>query len=169
VRKIGAPQNPEFAIGALAEGGVHVLSERTVRALGLSEPELQALIARVEGELAERCLRYRGKREPASLGGRTAILVDDGLATGHSALAAVRSLRERGARRVILAVPVAAPKSADELRRHADRVVCVEEPAELWAVGYWYENFRPTTDDEVTSLLAEYCEPPPPQTHGVNP
>ena len=167
VRKIGAPQNPEFAIGALAEGGVHVLSERTVRALGLSGPELRALIARGEGELLERLVRYRGAHEPAPLGGRTVILVDDGLATGHSALAAVRSLRERGASRVILAVPVAAPQSAQELRRHADEVVCVEEPAELWAVGYWYEDFRPTTDEEVAALLARYGEPPRPQTASV--
>ncbi len=166
VRKIGAPQNPEFAIGALAEGGVHVLSERTVRALGLSGPELRALIAGGEGELLERRVRYRGAHEPASLAGRTVILVDDGLATGLSALAAVRSLRERGASRVILAVPVAAPESAEELRRHADEVVCVEEPADLWAVGYWYEDFRPTTDEEVAALLARYGEPPP-QTAGV--
>jgi len=166
VRKIGAPQNPEFAIGALAEGGIHVLSERTVRALGLSEPELLALIARVEGELAERRVRYRGRGEPAPLSGRTVILVDDGLATGLSALAAVRSLRERGASRVILAVPVAAPESAQELRRYADEVVCVEEPSDLWAVGYWYEDFRPTTDEEVAVLLAKYGEPLP-QTAGV--
>ncbi len=166
VRKIGAPQNPEFAIGALAEGGVHVLSDRVVRALGLSGPELRALIARVEGELAERRLRYRGAHEPAPLRGRTVILVDDGLATGHSALAAVQSLRKRGATRVILAVPVAAPESAHELRRHVDEVVCVEAPAELWAVGYWYEDFRPTTEEEVAALLARYGEPPP-QTPGV--
>lgn len=161
VRKIGAPQNPEFAIGALAEGGVHVLSDRTVRALGFSDAALQALIARAEGELVERVLRYRGAREPARLSGRTVIAVDDGLATGLSALAAVRSLRERGASRVILAVPVAAPESAQELRRYADEVVCVEEPAELWAVGYWYEDFRPTTDEEVTTLLELYGESPP--------
>jgi putative phosphoribosyl transferase len=160
VRKIGAPQNPEFAIGALAEGGIHVLSEQTVRALGLSEPQLRTLIARVEDELVERRLRYRGAHEPARLSGRTVIVVDDGLATGLSALAAVRSLRERGASRVILAVPVAAPESARELRRHADEVVCVEEPAELWAVGYWYEDFRPTTDEEVAALLERYGEPP---------
>ncbi len=168
VRKIGAPQNPEFAIGALAEGGIHVLSERTVRALGLSDVELGALIARVEGELAERRLRYRGARGPAQLGGRTAILVDDGLATGRSALAAVRSLRERGASRVILAVPVAAPESAQELRRHADEVVCVEEPADLWAVGYWYKDFRPTTDDEVAALLAQYGDPVAPRTVAIS-
>jgi len=161
VRKIGAPQNPEFAIGALAEGGVNVLSEQTVRALGLSERQLRALIARVERELTERRMRYRGMRKPGSLDGRTAILVDDGLATGHSALAAVRSLRQRGASRVILAVPVAAPQSAEALRRHTDELVCVEEPAELWAVGYWYEDFRPTTDEEVAALLAEYGETPP--------
>jgi putative phosphoribosyl transferase len=161
VRKIGAPRSPEFAIGALAEGGVCVLSDQVVRALGLSEGELQALIARVEGELLERLVRYRGEREPAELGGRTAILVDDGLATGRSALAAVRSLRKRGAARVVLAVPVAAPESAGELRRHADEVVCVEEPADLWAVGYWYQDFRATTDEEVAALLARYAHPAP--------
>ncbi len=161
VRKIGAPRNPEFAIGALAEGGVHVLSDRTVRALGFSDAVVRALIVRAEGELVERLLLYRGAREPAQLSGRTAIVVDDGLATGLSALAAVRSLRERGATRVILAVPVASPESAQELRRYADEVVCVEEPAELWAVGYWYEDFRPTTDEEVAALLERYGEPIP--------
>ncbi len=161
VRKIGAPQNPEFAIGALAEGGVHVLSDQTVRTLGLSGPGLQALIAQAEGELVERRLRYRGAREPGPLSGRSVILVDDGLATGRSALAAVQSLRRRGATRVIVAVPVAAPESAEELRRHADEVVCVEEPVELWAVGHWYKDFRPTTDEEVTALLARYGEPAP--------
>ena len=154
VRKIGAPQNPEFAIGALAEGGVHVLSERAVSALGLSAAQLQALIARGEEELSERILRCRGAREPTPLAGRTAILVDDGLATGRSALAAVRSLRRRGATRVILAVPVAAPDSAEALRGYADEVVCLEAPAALWAVGLWYEDFRPTTDAEVAALLA---------------
>jgi len=161
VRKIGAPQNPEFAIGALAEGGVHVLSERVVRALGLSDAELETLIARVEGELGERLRRYRGGREPIELTGRTVIVVDDGLATGSSALAAVRSLRRRGAGRVILAVPVAAPQSLAALRAEADEVVCVQTPADLWAVGYWYEDFRPTTDEEVTALLAEHSHSAP--------
>lgn len=161
VRKIGAPQNPEFAVGALAEGGVHVLSDRTVRALGLSEAALQTLVSRVEGELLERLERYRGARAPVQLGGRTVILVDDGLATGRSAIAAVQSLRRRGAARVILAVPVAAPESADNLRRYADEVVCVEEPEDLWAVGYWYEDFRPTTDEEVAALLAQFGDGAP--------
>ena len=153
VRKIGAPQNPEYAIGALAEGGVHVLSNETARAIGLSDAEVQALIARVGSELSERTRRYRGSRAPAELTGRTAILVDDGLATGRSARAAIRSLRERGAARVILAVPVAAPESVEALRDEADEIVCVEMPEDLWAVGVWYEDFQPTTDEEVAALL----------------
>ncbi len=155
VRKIGAPQNPEYAIGALAEGGVHVLSDAAVRALGISEVQLRSLIARTDRDLSERLRRYRGAREPVELSGRTAILVDDGLATGSTALAALGSLRKRGATRLILAVPVAAPSSAQALRDHADEVVCVETPEDLWAVGYWYEDFQPTTDEEVTALLAE--------------
>ena len=161
VRKIGAPRNPEFAIGALAEGGVHVLSQRVVRALRLSDVELERLIARVALELEERLRRYRGGREPVDLTGRTAILVDDGLATGSSALAAVRSLRKRGAARVVLAVPVGAPESLAAMRAEADDVVCVEAPADLWAVGYWYEDFSPTSDEEVAALLAEHADAAP--------
>jgi putative phosphoribosyl transferase len=154
VRKIGAPQNPEFAVGALAQGGVHMLNERAVQTLGLCEGDLRAVVTRAQRELDERLERYRREREPIDLNGRTAILVDDGLATGSSASAAVESLREQGATRVILAVPVASPESAEALRRRADEVVCVETPADLWAVGMWYEDFRPTTDEEVTALLA---------------
>jgi putative phosphoribosyl transferase len=154
VRKIGAPQNPELAIGALAEGGVHVLGTRIVRALGLSGAELQTLIARADRELRENTRRYRGERAPVELTARTVIVVDDGLATGSSALAAVRSLRKRGAERVVLAVPVAAPQSLVALRGEADEVVCVEAPEDLWAVGHWYEDFRPTTDQEVAASLA---------------
>jgi putative phosphoribosyl transferase len=153
VRKIGAPQNPEYAIGALAEGGVHVLSEDAVRALGLTAKECESLIAQVQEELEQRVRRYRGARAPIDLTGRTAILVDDGLATGRSALAAVRSLRKRGATRVILAVPVAARQSAQSLSDETDEVVCAEMPADLWAVGYWYRDFSPTTDAEVAALL----------------
>jgi putative phosphoribosyl transferase len=155
VRKIGAPRNPEYAIGAVAEGGVRVLSGEAVSALGLSDAKLEALVARVEGELEERLRRYRGAREPVELSGRTAILVDDGLATGRSALAGVGSLRKRGAARVILAVPVAAPASVQALGDYADEVVCVEMPVDLWAVGLWYEDFRPTADEEVAALLAQ--------------
>jgi len=155
VRKIGAPRNPEFAIGAAAEGGVNFIDQRTARALGLTEQDVKALLDRAERELAAQTVRYRGSRQPAALSGRTAILVDDGLATGRSALAAIRSLRERGAASVILAVPVAAPQSVQALQGETDGIVCVETPPDLWAVGVWYEDFQPTSDEEVAALLAE--------------
>ncbi len=155
VRKIGAPRNPEYALGAVAEGGAHVLSRETARALGLSEADLQTLRRKTERELSERIRRYRGAREPLAVAGRTVILVDDGLATGRSAQAAIQAVRDRGAARVILAVPVAAPESVEALRGVADEIVCVEMPEDLWAVGVWYEDFRPTSDEEVVSLLAE--------------
>lgn len=155
VRKVGAPQNPEFAIGAVAEGGVYVVSERTVHALGLSEEALRALVGRVEEELRERLGRYRAVGQAPPLAGRTAILIDDGLATGRSALAALRSLRARGASRVVLAVPVGSPDAVHALGGEADEVVCLEAPADMWAVGLWYEDFSPTSDEEVTALLAE--------------
>ncbi|HUB74005.1 MAG TPA: alpha/beta fold hydrolase [Solirubrobacteraceae bacterium] len=153
VRKIGAPRNREYAIGAVAEGGVCLLDRASVHALGLSERGAQRLVQRAEHELAEQAARYRGAREPLSLAGRTAILVDDGLATGRSAQAAIHSLRRRGAARVILAVPVAAPESAHELRGEADEVVCALAPEGMWAVGLWYEDFRPVGDEQVTALL----------------
>lgn len=154
VRKIGAPQNPEYAIGAVAEGGVHVVSSETAHSLGLSDADVGALIERADAELAERSRDYRDGGEPAPLAGRTAILVDDGLATGRSARAAIHSLRRRGAARVILAVPVAAPESVLALRSEADRIVCLEMPEDLWAVGLWYRDFNPTSDSEVRKALA---------------
>lgn len=155
VRKVGAPRNPEYAIGAVAEGGVHFVDTRVVRALGLSDTDVHALIAHAERELDEQTARYRGARAPAALAGRTAIVVDDGLATGRSAHAAMESLRKRGAERVILAVPVAAAQSMEALRGEADEIVCVQMPDDLWAVGMWYEDFQPVSDEEVAELLAE--------------
>lgn len=158
VRKIGSPHNPEFAIGALAEGGVDVLDGRVVRASGLSGAALQGLIERVRGELGECVGRYRRAAQPVEIAGRTVILVDDGLATGRSALAAVMSLRKRNAARVILAVPVAAAASVAAIGAETDDVVCVEMPDDLWAVGLWYEDFRPISDAEMLTLLAENRE-----------
>jgi len=154
VRKIGAPHNPEYALGAVAEGGVCLLDDAVVHDTGLSERGARTLVARAEGELSAQAKRYRAGREPLSLTGRTAILVDDGLATGRSARAAIRSLRRRGAVRVILAVPVGAPESSRALRAEADEVICVQAPELLWAVGVWYEDFAPTGDEEVAALLA---------------
>jgi len=155
VRKIGAPQNPEFGIGAVAEDGVRVIDARAVRELGLDEDQLEELVALARAELVERQRRYRAGRAPLPVQGRTTVLVDDGLATGRSAQAAARSLRERGARRVVLAVPVAAPSSARAMAEFVDEVVCVETPADMWAIGLWYEDFTPTCDEEVVALLAE--------------
>jgi putative phosphoribosyl transferase len=153
VRKVGAPSNPEFAIGAVAEGGLHVIGGGAVRALGLSDTTVASLVADAERELERRLASYRGVRGPVQLAGATAILVDDGLATGRTALAAVRSLRSRGAARVILAAPVASSSAVEALAREADEVVCVAVPEDLWAVGYWYQDFSPISDEQVAALL----------------
>jgi len=155
VRKVGAPENPEYAIGALAEGDVVVIDDEAVRQLRLDAAELDAVVGRAQRELTERLARYYASRQRLAVAGRTVLLIDDGLATGHSAQAAARSLRQRGAARVILAVPVAAPASARALRKWVDDVVCVEAPANLWAIGLWYEDFSPTSEEEVAALLAE--------------
>jgi predicted phosphoribosyltransferase len=154
VRKVGAPQNPEFALGAVAEGGIHVLSRGAVRRLGLGEESLRTLLARSERELAEQIERYHPGGAGTSPRGRVAVLVDDGLATGRTALAGIRSLRARGAERVVLAVPVAAPDALAALAREADETVCVEAPPEMVAVGSWYEQFAPTSEEEVLQALA---------------
>jgi putative phosphoribosyl transferase len=154
VRKIGAPANPEYAIGAVAEGGVSVINRQVVLALHLGVAELQAVLGRAHEELAERLSRYESMHRRLAVAGRTVLLVDDGLATGRSAEAAARSLRECGAARVILAVPVAAPESAGESRAWVDELVCVEMPRDLWAIGLWYEDFSPTSDEEVAALLS---------------
>jgi putative phosphoribosyl transferase len=153
VRKVGAPRNPEFAIGAVAEGGIRVISERAVRTAGIGPEQLETLVEASERELSEQARRYRGACPPVPLEGRTAILVDDGLATGRSALAAIGSLRRRGAAGVVLAVPVAARSSLLGLASHADAIVAVEQPLDLWAVGAWYEDFSAVSDEEVADLL----------------
>lgn len=155
VRKIGAPNNPEYAIGALAEGGISIVSDEAVRALRLGAAELDALVGRTQAELADRLRRYRGDRAPLPVEGRTVLLVDDGLATGRSARAAAQALRRRRAARVVLAVPVAAPSSVEALHDCVDEVVCVEMPADLWAIGLWYDDFHPILDSEVAMLLEE--------------
>jgi putative phosphoribosyl transferase len=155
VRKIGAPRNREFAIGAVAEEGVELIDPQVSHTLGLVGADTRELVAGAERELAQQTERYRGGRAPAVLSGRTAILVDDGLATGRSACAALRSLRRRRAARAILAVPVAAAEALRALGDEADEFVCLQMPEDLCAVGFWYEDFRPTSDEEVVALLAE--------------
>ncbi len=157
VRKIAAPKTPERSLGALAEGDIEVIDDELVRRLGLSAVELGAIVTRARRELAERLARYYAKRPRLGLAGRTVLLIDDGLASGQSAQAAARSLRKRGATRVILATPVAAAASAHELDEWVDDVVCVEMPKRLWGIGRWYQDFRSTSDEEVAALLSEHA------------
>jgi len=153
VRKIGAPRDPELGIGAVAEDGVRIVDPGTVEALGLSERDVARAVARAEAELAQRSARHRHGAAPPEVRGRTVIVADDGLATGGTATAAVLALRHRGAGRIVVAVPVAAHASAEQLRGVADVVVCARESDRLGAIGAWYADFRQTSDGEVTRLL----------------
>jgi predicted phosphoribosyltransferase len=152
-RKIGAPGNPELAIGAVAPG-IRVLDPRVVGALGVTDRYLDREIAEQEAEIERRQRAYRGGRLPQPVEGRVAIVVDDGVATGSTAVAALRWARARGAERVVLAVPVAPPQSLERLRAEADEVVVLETPQPFLAVGEWYRDFDQTTDEQVVSALA---------------
>jgi putative phosphoribosyl transferase len=153
VRKLGVPSQPELAMGALASGGAVVWNEEVLRFLSIADEERDRVIARERAELERRELAYRGRRPSLALSGRVVILVDDGLATGATMEAAVRSVRQLGAGPVIVAVPVAAPESRDRIARLADEVVCLHAPAFFSAVGQWYEDFSQTSDQEVERLL----------------
>ena len=154
-RKLGAPGQPEFGIGAVAPSGVRVLNERAVRALGIEEDYLEMISARELAEAERRLKFFRGDRPYPDLERRTAILVDDGLATGVTARAALLALRRMNPRRLVLAVPVCALQTAELLRPEADDLICLLAPANLEAVGLWYRNFEQTSDEEVVRLLEE--------------
>ena len=153
VRKLGAPGAPEFGVGALGEGGVRLVNAAALAALGITESELEPVVAREQEELRRRLERYRGDRAPISLEGRTVVLVDDGVATGGTAVVGARVLRARGARRIALAVPVGPPELRERVAGVVDEVVQVEAPDDFFAVGQAYERFDQTDDDEVRALL----------------
>jgi putative phosphoribosyl transferase len=153
-RKLGAPGNPELAIGAIAPG-VRVLHERAIRQLGVSDAYVEAEVARQEGEIARREAAYRGGRAAAPVAGRTAVVVDDGVATGATAVAALRWARAAGAARVVFAAPVGPPAARARLAPECDEVVLLREPEAFFAVGEWYGDFRQVSDDEVVAVLRE--------------
>lgn len=153
VRKLGLPKQPEYAMGAIASGGVTVLDDEVIQTMGVSEQALDAVMARERKELARREALYR--REPSStIEGRTVILVDDGLATGSTMRAAIASVKRRLARAVVVAVPVAASETCEMIRQEADDVICLATPEIFRAVGLWYQDFPQVSDDEVREALA---------------
>lgn len=158
VRKLGVPGHEELAMGAVATGGVRVLNEQVVRALRIPEHVIDAVARWELEELARREHLYRGDRAPPNVQGRTVILVDDGLATGATMLAAVRALRQQQPARIVVAAPIASRDTCDLLSDEADQVVCAATPEPFYAVGFWYEHFEQLTDDEVRDLLARAAD-----------
>jgi putative phosphoribosyl transferase len=154
VRKLGLPWQPEFAAGAIAPGGVLVLNHQAEAEIPGLNRLLEPVVAQERRELARRETAYRRGRPALEVAGRTVILVDDGIATGATIEAAVAALRTMKARSIVIAVPVAPPGALRRLARHADRIVCPEQPADFMAVGQYYDEFPQLTDAEVVQLLA---------------
>jgi predicted phosphoribosyltransferase len=154
VRKIGVPGHEELALGAIASGGALVFNEELARALDLPQEAIRRLVRAEATELARREAAYREGRPPLDVRGRTVLLVDDGLATGASMRAAIAALAAAGPAWVVVAVPIASPDTCAELRADVDDIICAAAPEPFHAVGAWYQDFSPTSDDEVRALLA---------------
>jgi predicted phosphoribosyltransferase len=159
VRKLGVPGHEELAMGAIASGGVRVLNDDVVAVTGVTDSEIDAVTRRERGELQRRERAYRGDRDPIGVEGRTAIVVDDGLATGATMRAAITALRERRAAVIVVAVPTASRETCAEIGRIVDEIICTRTPEHFLAVGRWYRDFSPISDDEVRSLLEEAQAP----------
>ena len=153
VRKLGLPGHEEFAMGAIATGGAHVLDQDLIRQLSLSNEIVERIVAREQRELERREQTYRGQRPVLDVRNRIIIIVDDGLATGSSMRAAIAALRKKRPTKLIVAVPVGARTTCSELEALADEVICLETPANFSAVGLWYRDFSQITDEEVNDLL----------------
>jgi predicted phosphoribosyltransferase len=158
VRKLGAPGQPELAIGAIGEGGVRVLNMGLIRGLMIAARDIDRIAAVEEKELERRVSAYRGSHGPLVLQDKTVIVVDDGVATGATMRAGLQAVKASGAAKVIAASPVGASDSVASLVEDADEVVVLQTPACFGAVGEWYEDFRPTTDEDVQRILAQSRE-----------
>ena len=154
-RKIGAPHNPELAIGAIASSGDVVLDAGLIESLGVSPEYVQGETERQRREIGRRLKKYRGNRPAQKLSGRTVLLVDDGVATGATTLAAIRALKKQEPAELVLAIPVGPPDAIARLKEGVDRLVCLDTPQPFWAVGAFYEVFDQTSDEEVVRLLRE--------------
>jgi predicted phosphoribosyltransferase len=166
-RKLGAPISAELAIGAVTADGGRYLNDAMIRELGIPASYVDAATKREMAEAARRESRFRGDAPPGELAGRTVILVDDGLATGATMIAAARSVRGRAPGRLVVAVPVGSAQACAQLRREADEVVCLSAPEPFWAVGIYYRDFGQTEDEEVERLLRESKEPRPTVTRSA--
>jgi putative phosphoribosyl transferase len=157
-RKVGAPAQPELAVGAVAEDGVVFVDEEIAGLVGVSRDYVERRATEELREVRRRAEEYRGGREMPDLSGKTVILVDDGLATGLTMMAAVHMARNKGAEKVVVAVPVSPPETVAKLRRHADEVICLETPTNFYAIGQFYERFDQLTDEETNSILRKSRE-----------
>lgn len=153
VRKLGVPGHEELAMGAIASGGVRVINEDVVRQLDIPAEIIDAVAVTEQQELERRQHAYRGDRPPPDVKGRTVILIDDGLATGSTMRAAAEALRKQGPARIVVAVPVSSPETCNEFRNEVDEIVCAVTPEPFRGVGFWYQDFSQTTDEEVRELL----------------
>jgi predicted phosphoribosyltransferase len=153
VRKLGAPGRPELGVGALGEDGTVVVDRDTIAALGVRRAEVEAIVARESVELERRRKLYRGDRPAVDVQGRETVLVDDGIATGVTAIAAAGMLRERGATRVVTAVPVCPAAAVGHLSKQLGELICLSTPPRFGGVGAWYDDFAQTSDEEVVDLL----------------
>jgi predicted phosphoribosyltransferase len=153
VRKLGVPSHPEYAMGAIASGGIEIRNEQALRAHPIDKAAFEAVVARETRELLRRQQVYRGTRAPVQLKDQVVILIDDGLATGASMLAAVQAVRLQEPTRVVVAVPVAPVETAEALRREVDEVICPIMPDWFMSIGHWYMDFSQTSDKEVIDLL----------------
>lgn len=154
-RKIGAPGNPEYAVGAVTEDGSIVTNESAVKSTGATEEYIRRAAEEQRQEVERRLQEYRGDRDPTDVTEKTVIIVDDGVATGTTLKAAIKSIRRRGPSHLVVAVPVGSASSIQEIRRLADDVICLDTPSHFGAVGQYYRSFPQTTDDEVKKLLKQ--------------